>query len=80
MNLPPTEDDPQRRRPDISKAKAGFDWEPRMALNQGNTNVLWFRKKPYRKFYQQNHPSESLSAASFPLVSLDTPQAKPQRM
>ena len=35
MNLPPTEDDPQRRRPDISKAKAGFGWEPRMPLDKG---------------------------------------------
>merc|ERR1711953_249126 len=32
VNLPPTEDDPQRRRPDISRAKKEFDWEPRLGL------------------------------------------------
>ena len=35
VNLPPTEDDPQRRRPDISRAKKEFDWEPRMGLTEG---------------------------------------------
>ena len=36
VNLPPTEDDPQRRRPDISRAKKEFDWEPKMGLTEGN--------------------------------------------
>ena len=38
VNLPPTEDDPQRRRPDISKAKTSFNWEPRMPLDLGKQN------------------------------------------
>lgn len=43
VNLPPTEDDPQRRRPDISRAKKEFDWEPRMGLTEGKnfTNSLF---------------------------------------
>ena len=29
------QDDPQRRKPDIAKALAGFGWRPRMALLDG---------------------------------------------
>ena len=39
VNLPPTEDDPQRRRPDISRAKKEFDWEPRMGLTEGKNST-----------------------------------------
>ena len=42
VNLPPTEDDPQRRRPDISRAKKEFDWEPRMGLTEGKNSALVF--------------------------------------
>ncbi|MCC2671176.1 MAG: NAD-dependent epimerase/dehydratase [Armatimonadetes bacterium] len=38
------EDDPARRRPDISKAKARLDWEPQVPLRQGlETTVAWYR-------------------------------------
>lgn len=38
------EDDPSRRRPDISKAKARLDWEPRVPLREGlETTVAWYR-------------------------------------
>ena len=42
VNLPPTEDDPQRRRPDISRAKKEFDWEPRMGLTEGKSSAPVF--------------------------------------
>jgi UDP-glucuronate decarboxylase len=32
---PPAEDDPSRRRPDISKAKSLLNWQPQTPLNQG---------------------------------------------
>jgi UDP-glucuronate decarboxylase len=32
---PLPEDDPQRRRPDISRAKGLLDWEPAVGLRQG---------------------------------------------
>ena len=35
VNLPLPQDDPRQRRPDISKAKAILDWEPRVALEEG---------------------------------------------
>jgi nucleoside-diphosphate-sugar epimerase len=41
--LPP--DDPARRRPDITRARALLGWEPRVALREGLTRTLrWFRE------------------------------------
>lgn len=40
--LPP--DDPQRRRPDISKAKKFLDWEPKVSLDEGLKNTVEFYK------------------------------------
>ncbi|MBT3374942.1 MAG: SDR family oxidoreductase [Lentisphaerae bacterium] len=39
-------DDPTRRRPDISKAKAVLDWEPRVSLREGlAATIEYFRKE-----------------------------------
>jgi UDP-glucuronate decarboxylase len=36
-------DDPQRRRPDIGRARKLLGWEPRVSLEQGlRETVLWF--------------------------------------
>ncbi|TPX45158.1 hypothetical protein SeLEV6574_g04036 [Synchytrium endobioticum] len=44
INLPPTTDDPQRRRPDITRAKALLGWEPRFSVGQGiQETVEYFR-------------------------------------
>ena len=44
--LPATEDDPQRRRPDIAKARALLDWEPRVGLTEGlEKTIAWFHRK-----------------------------------
>lgn len=44
----PTEriaDDPQRRRPDIARAKAILDWEPQISLHEGLSRTIeYFRK------------------------------------
>lgn len=38
------EDDPSRRRPDITKAKAQLAWEPRIPLREGlEKTVAWYR-------------------------------------
>jgi UDP-glucuronate decarboxylase len=44
VHLPLPEDDPRRRRPDISRARALLDWQPRTDLSQGlSATIDWFR-------------------------------------
>jgi len=44
--LPLPQDDPKRRKPDISKAKELLNWEPKVGLKQGLKNAIeWFRRK-----------------------------------
>ena len=44
---PLPEDDPRRRRPDISKARRLLGWEPRVGMDEGLRRTLaWFRKVP----------------------------------
>jgi len=39
-------DDPQQRRPDISKAKGKLNWEPKVDLETGlNTTIEWIKKE-----------------------------------
>jgi dTDP-glucose 4,6-dehydratase len=41
---PLPEDDPKTRKPDISRAKALLDWEPRVAVEEGLTRTIaWYR-------------------------------------
>lgn len=43
--LPPREDDPRRRRPDISKARRLLNWQPTTPLRIGlQKTVEWFRR------------------------------------
>ena len=42
-NLP--EDDPKRRRPDISKAKRILKWKPKVSLNEGLLKTIEYFKK-----------------------------------
>jgi dTDP-glucose 4,6-dehydratase len=45
-HLPLPEDDPKIRRPDITKAKKLFDWEPRVPLEEGlQRTIAYFRAK-----------------------------------
>jgi len=56
------EDDPQRRRPDISLAKKVLNWEPKVTLKQGLEKTIdYFRKELSRKHYSDGidiHPNE----------------------
>jgi UDP-glucuronate decarboxylase len=43
---PISADDPRRRCPDISRARAELGWEPRVPLEQGLTDTIaWFRQR-----------------------------------
>jgi len=43
---PLPQDDPKRRRPDITKAKKVLDWEPKISLKEGlKKTIEWFREK-----------------------------------
>jgi UDP-glucuronate decarboxylase len=42
INLPLPQDDPKQRRPDITKAKAVLDWEPRIALEEGLQRTIGY--------------------------------------
>jgi len=43
--LPPREDDPTRRRPDISRAKERLGWEPAVPLEEGlKRTIAWFKE------------------------------------
>jgi dTDP-glucose 4,6-dehydratase len=46
---PLPEDDPKQRRPDISKAKRLFDWEPKVNLEDGLKVTIDFFKKQFAK-------------------------------
>ena len=39
------EDDPKRRRPDISRAKSLLGWEPRVPLEEGLKETIWYFHK-----------------------------------
>ncbi len=44
--LPLPEDDPKRRKPDISKAKNLLGWEPEVPLKEGvSRTITWFKSK-----------------------------------
>jgi UDP-glucuronate decarboxylase len=52
INLPLPQDDPRRRRPDISRAKAILGWEPKVELQQGlEATVDWFSNEQHRAVF-----------------------------
>ena len=45
IHQPLPQDDPQKRCPDITKARAWLNWEPKIDLSAGLTNTVdWYRK------------------------------------
>jgi nucleoside-diphosphate-sugar epimerase len=48
-NLPLPEDDPKRRRPDISKAKELLGWQPTVSLEDGLAKTIDYFKKVITK-------------------------------
>ena len=57
--LKAVEDDPQRRRPDISVAKSVLGWEPRVKLLQGlSKTIQYFRNELTSQSKPPLHPDE----------------------
>lgn len=55
------EDDPQRRRPDITVAKENLQWEPKIPLLKGLEKTIdYFQKELKRNRLEENH-LESIS-------------------
>nr|KAJ3408141.1 UDP-glucuronic acid decarboxylase 1 [Polyrhizophydium stewartii] len=44
VNLPATKDDPQKRRPDITRARTHVKWEPRFSVHQGIQETIEYFK------------------------------------
>ena len=42
INLPLPQDDPRQRKPDITKAKAVLNWEPKVALEEGLRRTIGY--------------------------------------
>lgn len=66
--MPAVEDDPQRRKPDISRAKKYLHWEPRIPLKVGlERTIEYFRKElerskhSSRNIYVPKHQIQSKS-------------------
>ena len=56
VHLPAREDDPQRRRPDISRAKAELGWEPTVSLDIGLAKTIkYFRNELGRSKHEQRN-------------------------
>ncbi|KAF9917564.1 UDP-glucuronic acid decarboxylase 1 [Lobosporangium transversale] len=55
MSLPPTEDDPQRRRPDIGRAQRHLGWAPKFSVGQGIRETVEYFKNT--KMEQTWYPS-----------------------
>ena len=68
INQPLPQDDPRRRKPDISRAKQLLDWEPTVDLETGlKSTVAWFaRDRNYEKVRWQ--PGGSSPRPGEPLV------------
>ncbi|MEM9083066.1 MAG: UDP-glucuronic acid decarboxylase family protein [Planctomycetota bacterium] len=44
ITMPPVEDDPKQRQPDITLAKKKLDWEPKIPLREGLARTIdWFK-------------------------------------
>ncbi|XP_012259604.1 UDP-glucuronic acid decarboxylase 1 isoform X2 [Athalia rosae] len=66
VELAAVEDDPQRRKPDITRAKEYLNWEPKVPLSEGlKQTVAYFRKELQRTKHSQKGNSEINTKVSF---------------
>lgn len=55
--MPGVEDDPQRRKPDITRAKQYLNWEPKVPLNVGLKKTVKYFKRELKRFDQTGNSS-----------------------
>jgi UDP-glucuronate decarboxylase len=48
------EDDPQRRRPDITVAKENLDWQPKIKLREGLAKSIDYFRGELKKMQESN--------------------------
>jgi len=66
VNEPEVEDDPQKRRPDISTAAKMIGWAPRVPLEKGLTVTIdYFRNELKRSNNEKNQNNEQVATAYF---------------
>ena len=58
VHLPATTDDPQKRRPDITRAQTQISWEPRFPVEQGIKETVEY----FRRYLKDEHAEVSSSA------------------
>ncbi|HEY1142673.1 MAG TPA: GDP-mannose 4,6-dehydratase [Sphingomicrobium sp.] len=70
VRRPLPEDDPRRRKPDISRAKELLGWQPRIHLRKGlGATIAWFsddlaaKREPWRKVAASYAPEPMIQAA-----------------
>lgn len=72
--MPAVEDDPQRRKPDIDRAKKYLNWEPRIPLKIGlEKTIEYFRKE----LEQSKHSNRNIYVPKRPKSSNRSPKNKP---
>ncbi len=48
MHLQESQDDPRKRRPDISKAQSVLGWKPEVTFDSGlKKTIMWIKKNNY---------------------------------
>lgn len=60
QHLNSVEDDPQRRKPDITRAATFLNWRPTVSLKKGlQLTVEYFRKELQTQHFMENAPKKS---------------------
>lgn len=69
IELAAMEDDPQRRRPDISRAKEYLNWEPKVPLDEGlKKTITYFAKELQRTKHSQKDIARKAVASDHDIV------------
>lgn len=56
LSMPAVEDDPQRRKPDITRARKYLNWEPRVSLKVGlEKTIKYFQNELGRSNHSQRN-------------------------